>query len=70
MKIEESLKELENIVAKLESGNLGIDESVNLYTKGVKFCMDCTKKLDEIKGKITLLESNAEGLSEKEVEVK
>lgn len=69
MKFEESLKELDNIVQKLESGKLTIDESVELYTKGISLCNDCSKKLNDIKGKIALLEESKEGLKEKQVEV-
>ncbi len=69
MKFEDSLKELDTIVEKLESGKLSIDESIDLYTKGIKLCNECNKKLNEVKGKISLLEESAEGLKEKEVEV-
>lgn len=69
MKFEDSLKELDTIVEKLESGKLSIDESIDLYTKGIKLCNECNKKLNEVKGKIALLEESANGLKEKEVEV-
>lgn len=69
MKFEDSLKELDTIVEKLESGKLSIDESIDLYTKGIKLCNECNKKLNEVKGKIALLEESADGLKEKEVEV-
>ena len=36
MKFEELLKELENIVSELESGNLTLDESVKKYQKGIE----------------------------------
>ncbi len=36
MKFEESIKELDVIVDKLESGKLSLDESVELYSKGMK----------------------------------
>lgn len=69
MKFEDSLKELDTIVEKLESGKLSIDDSIDLYTKGIKLCNECNKKLNEVKGKIALLEESADGLKEKEVEV-
>lgn len=69
MKFEESLKELDSIVTKLESGKLSIDESIALYTKGLELCNECTKKLNDVKGKIALLEESAQGLKEKPVEV-
>lgn len=69
MKFEDSLKELDGIVEKLESGKLSIDESIDLYTKGMQLCKDCSEKLNDVKGKIALLEESAEGLKEKQVEV-
>lgn len=69
MKFEDSLKELDGIVEKLESGKLSIDESLDLYTKGIQLCKDCSEKLNDVKGKILLLEESAEGLKEKQVEV-
>lgn len=69
MKFEDSLKELDAIIEKLESGKLSIDESIALYGKGLELCNECGKKLNDVKGKIVLLEESAEGLREKPVEV-
>lgn len=69
MKFEESLKELDAIVDKLENGKLSLDESVDLYSKGMKLCVDCADKLNEVKGKIALLEESQQGLIAKLVEV-
>ena len=46
MKFEESLKELEEIVAKMEQGNLTIDESIAAFTKGIELCTKLLKKED------------------------
>ena len=69
MKFEESIKELDNIVDKLESGKLSLDDSVELYSKGMKLCLECADKLNEVKGKIALLEESQQGLVAKLVEV-
>ena len=69
MKFEESIKELNNIVDKLESGKLSLDESVELYSKGMKLCLECADKLSEVKGKIALLEESQQGLVAKLIEV-
>ena len=62
MKFEESIKELDAIVEKLESGKLSLDDSVELYSKGMKLCLECADKLSEVKGKIALLEESQQGL--------
>ncbi|MDE7348383.1 MAG: exodeoxyribonuclease VII small subunit [Clostridia bacterium] len=69
MKFEESMKELDGIVDKLESGKLSLDESVELYSKGMKLCLECADKLNDVKGKIALLEESQQGLVAKLVEV-
>lgn len=57
MKFEELLKELENIVSELESGNLSLDESVKKYQKGIELSNECKKMLEEAK---TLIINKAE----------
>ena len=43
---EDNLKELEEIATKLETGNLGLDEAIEEFEKGMKLSKECTKKLD------------------------
>lgn len=70
MKFEESLKELEEIVAKMEQGNLTIDESIAAFTKGIELCKNCSKALEDAKGKITILQKEMESIKEVPFEVK
>lgn len=48
-KFEELLKELQEVVANLESGKLSLEESVNYYKKGMELSLECQKRLDEAK---------------------
>lgn len=50
---EQKLKMLEEIVEKLEGTELSLDESVELYTKGVKLSAQCRKLIDEANLKIS-----------------
>ena len=43
-----NLKKLEVIVDKLESGDIGLEESVKLYEEGMKIKKICDEKLKEI----------------------
>jgi exodeoxyribonuclease VII small subunit len=52
---EQSLEELEKIVAELETGKLGLSEALARYEQGVKHLKDCQKLLDEAERKIELL---------------
>lgn len=49
---EQAVKELEKITVALESGNLGLEESMKYYEKGTKLADFCTKKLKEAELKI------------------
>ena len=52
---EESVKELENIVATLEKGDCPLDEAVSLFEKGVNLAKECHKVLDSAEQKIKIL---------------
>ncbi len=52
---EENLKELEAIVLKLESGETGLDEALELYEKGIKLSAICKERLENAKQKIETL---------------
>ena len=49
---ESNLKKLEFIVEKLESGEIGLEESVKLYEEGMKIKKICDNKLQEIEMQI------------------
>lgn len=52
MKFEQLLKQLEEIVKELESGNLSLDESITKYQKGIELSNECKKMLEEAKSVI------------------
>ena len=52
---EKSLKELEEIVSRLESGDITLDESMALFERGMKLSGDCRKALETAKQKIIML---------------
>ena len=58
---EESIARLEVIVKLLESGEATLDDSIKLYSEGVKLVGECNKKLDETERKIKLLTVNSDG---------
>ena len=58
---EESLTRLEAIVKLLESGEASLDESIKLYSEGIKLVGECNKKLDETERKIKLLAVGEDG---------
>ena len=49
---EKNLQKLELIVEKLESGEIGLEESVRLYEEGMKIKKICDNKLKDIEMQI------------------
>jgi len=58
---EESLAELEAIMAELEGGELPLEEMMKRYEKGVKALELCRKVLDRAEKKIEILVKNKDG---------
>lgn len=58
---EAALKQLEEIVQKLEKGDLPLEESLTLYEEGIRLSRLCHAKLEEAEGKIEMLMKNAKG---------
>ena len=49
---EENLKKLEHIVDQLESGEIDLEKSVELYEQGMIFKQNCEKKLKKVEMQI------------------
>ena len=58
---ESSLKELEQIVEQLETGDLPLERSLELFEQGVNLSRDCQKRRDEAERKVELLLQNNDG---------
>mgnify|MGYP006385677645 CR=1 FL=1 len=60
-KFETSLKRLEEIVAELESGDLGLEQSLKLFEEGVKLARICNARLEEAERKVEILLKDKSG---------
>lgn len=58
---EAALKQLEEIVQRLEKGELPLEESLVLYEQGIRLSRLCHGKLEEAEGRIELLMKDARG---------
>lgn len=65
---EDAVKELSDIVNKLGAGNVTLDESLKLYTRGIELSNYCDNKLKEIEQKFSVIDPSTG--EEKEAEVK
>ncbi|MFI5007865.1 MAG: exodeoxyribonuclease VII small subunit [Solirubrobacterales bacterium] len=58
---EEALQQLEQIVQKLEKGELPLEESLKHYEEGIRLSRLCHGKLEEAEGKIEMLMKDGRG---------
>ncbi|CBL17946.1 exodeoxyribonuclease VII small subunit [Ruminococcus champanellensis] len=54
MEFEKNMQRLSEIVARLEQGDLTLEESVALYEEGVKLSAACSQALEQAKLKVTI----------------
>lgn len=57
---ETALQELEKIVAKLESGDLTLEESLGLYERGQQLATFCNQQLDQATLRVEQLTADGE----------
>ena len=58
---EKSLIALEQIVLKLEDGDLPLEESLELFEQGIKLSRDCRERLAKAERRIEILMKDASG---------
>jgi exodeoxyribonuclease VII small subunit len=58
---EDSLAELEKIVGKLEQGDLALEDSLELFEKGVRLSRECQERLNQAERRIEVLLKDRNG---------
>ncbi|WP_044037690.1 exodeoxyribonuclease VII small subunit [Octadecabacter arcticus] len=61
MSFEDALRELEQVVGKLERGEVPLDESIALYERGAALKKRCEAKLKEAEEKVAKLTLDGDG---------
>ncbi len=61
IKFEKAIQRLEKIVDDLETGELDIDKSLEIFEEGIKMSRVCSKKLSEAEAKIEKLTRDQKG---------
>ena len=54
-KFEDNLSRLEEIVRKMESGDLSLEDSLKAFEEGIRLSRLCAKKLDEAERRVEVL---------------
>jgi exodeoxyribonuclease VII small subunit len=60
-RFEDALKKLEEIVQRLERGELTLEDSLSCYEEGIRLSRFCHSKLEEAERKIETLVKDARG---------
>jgi exodeoxyribonuclease VII small subunit len=58
---ERSLARLEEVVRRLESPQLSLDDAMKLFEEGVELSRECQKQLEEAEGRVEILLKKADG---------
>lgn len=61
LSFEDALKRLEAIVQQLESGDVPLDKSIDLYTEGERLRTQCQKRLADAQARIDRIVMGADG---------
>jgi len=61
LSFEAALKELEEIVAKLERGDVDLEESISIYERGAKLKAHCEAKLKAAELKVEQIVQGGDG---------
>jgi len=61
MTFEDALKALEDVVRRLESGEVPLDESIDLYEKGEALRKHCQARLDAAQARIEKIVAGPDG---------
>jgi len=58
---EEALKRLQELVEKLEKGDLPLEEAMDCFSEGIRTAQFCHKKLEEAEMKVQMLLKDQQG---------
>ncbi len=61
MSFEEAMKALEEIVARLESGDVSLEESIEIYSRGTWLKRHCESKLQRAEARIEKITADEAG---------
>lgn len=61
MSFEDALRALEEVVQQLERGDVPLDKSIDLYSRGEQLRSACQKRLDAAQARIEKIVTSADG---------
>ena len=61
---EQASKELQEIISKIEQGDIPLDDAMKLFERGQELIQFCYASLDKAKGKLTEISEKAGNIEE------
>lgn len=61
LSFEEALEKLEEIIDRLEGGEVNLDDSIDIYTRGTALRLHCENKLKDAKARIDKIVERPDG---------
>lgn len=58
--LEELFGQLEDVISKMEEDEVSLEQSFDLYSRGMQLLKQCTKAIDEVEKKVLILDENGE----------
>ena len=68
LNFEAALEELEQLVERMETGELSLEESLKAFERGVALTRDCQKALKDAEVRVQALTETEEGLALEDVD--
>jgi exodeoxyribonuclease VII small subunit len=65
LSFEEAMDQLEQLVSKLENGDVPLEKAIDLFQEGMKLSHLCSQKLEQVERKIEMLVEENGVLSKK-----
>lgn len=69
LKFEQAMSELEQLVGKLERGDMALDESLDAFAKGVELVKHCKGQLSQAEKRVEKLVKTDKGVSQEPMDV-
>jgi exodeoxyribonuclease VII small subunit len=69
MSFEAALAELEEVVARLEGGQVALEESIALYARGAELRAHCEERLKAAEARVAEIAQGPDGLRARPVEI-
>lgn len=58
--LDELFSRLENVIKEMEGENVSLEQTFELYSRGMELLKQCTSAIDEVEKKVLILDENGE----------